>query len=163
MIKKAVLNQMSKNPVASASTSVSYIHARSIGILTTYESSKLNWKVVSNLEIEGKNTRVISFINEPVKDETYPAYTFTAKDISLAGTILSEEVLYFSKQKYDFLLCLDTTGNKFIKYILSRTEATHKIGLFDPSLEGILDMMIKPTTDSPIDELIRYAKMIRHD
>lgn len=163
MIKKAFLNQMSKKSVESTSTPVSYLHAKSIGILTTYESSELNWKVVSNLEIEGKTTRVLSFINHPVKGETYPAHTFTARDISLTGTILSEEVLYFSKQKYDFLLCLDTTGNTFIKYLLSKTEATHKIGLFDPSLEGILDMMIKPTSHSPIEELIKYAKMIRHD
>ena len=161
MIKEAFLNQMSKRTVKSTSVPVSYLHAKSVGILTTYESSELNWKVVSNLEIEGKNTRVVSFVNNPVKGETYPAHTFTAHDISLTGTILSEEALYFSKQKYDFLLCLDTTGNKFIKYILSKTEAAHKIGLFHPSLEGILDMMIKPTSDSPIEELIKYAKMIR--
>jgi len=163
MIKKVFLNQMSKKSVDSENEPVSFLHAQTIGILTTYESAELNWKVVSNLEGEGKNTRVISFVNNPVKGETYPAHTFTSKDISLTGNILSDELLYFSKQKFDFLLCLDTTGNKFIKYILSKTQATHKIGLYDPSLEGILHMMIKPTTHNPIEELLRYAKMIRHD
>lgn len=163
MIKESFLNQLSKKPIVSTSEPVSYLHAKSIGILTTYESTDLNWKVVSNLDAEGKSTRVISFVNNPVKGKTYPAHTFNSKDISLMGNILSGEVLYFSKQKFDFLLCLDTTGNKFIKYILSKTLAAHKIGLYDPSLEGILDMMIKPTTNSPIEELIKYAKMIRHD
>ncbi|MCP4457285.1 MAG: hypothetical protein GY816_04545 [Cytophagales bacterium] len=163
MIKKIFLNHLSKKKAKTENESVSFQQARSIGILTTYDSSELNWKVVSNLEGEGKNTRVISFVNNPIKGETYPAHTFTSKDVSLIGNILSYELLYFCKQKYDFLLCLDTTGSNFIKYILAKTEATHKIGLYDPSLEGILDMMIKPTTENPIVELVRYAKMIRHD
>ncbi len=163
MIKKVFLNQLSKKSIESTTTPVSFIHAKKIGILTIYEHSETNWKIVSNLEAEGKNTRVISFVNNPIKDQSYPAHTFNSKDIGLTGTILSNELLHFAKQKYDYILCLDTTSNKFIKYILSKTEATHKIGLYDPSLKGILDMMIKPTTDNPIEELVKYAKMIRHD
>lgn len=162
MIKKALLNQMSKKSIGSEKEPVSFLHAKSIGILATYESSKLNWKVVSNLDSEGKNTRVISFVNNPAKGETYPPHTFNSKDISLTGTILSDELLYFTKQKYDFLLSLDTTGNKFIKYVLAKTQATHKVGLYNSTLVGILDMMVKPTSGSPIEELVKYAKMIRH-
>jgi len=163
MIKEVFLNWLSKKKTISEQNPVSFQHAKSIGILTTYDSSELNWKVVSNLEGEGKSTRVISFVNNPVKGETYPAHTFTSKDISMSGNILSDELLYFCKQEYDFLLCLDTSSNKYIKYVLAKTQATHKIGLYDTNFEGILDMMIKPTTESPIEELVKYAKMIRHD
>lgn len=162
MIKKIFLNHLSKRKADLETQPVSFLHAQSIGLLTTYERAKLNWRIVNQLESEGRNVHMISFVNNPVKGETYPAHTFTSKDIGLTGTILSDELLYFSRQRYDFLLCLDTTSNKFIKYILAKSQAVHKIGLYDSGLESILDMMIKPTTDSPIEELVKYAKMIRH-
>lgn len=163
MLKKALLNRFSRK-VASQSEPISFDRANSVGILTVYEDNLDLDDLLVELEGKGKSPRLVTLITRPQKDKTYPKNCFTEKDISLTGTILSDELLYFTKQKYDFLLCLDSSGNNFIKYLLSKTQARHRIGFHHPNHEGLLDMMIKTGPDlSPVAEILKYLKMIRHD
>ena len=164
MIKKAFLNRLSRKSKSEAHPGpVSYRNAQSIGVIGLYEKTERSWNTVAQLESEGKNVRVINFISKPEKGKEYPQHTFSSKDISLTGSILNEEVDYFRRQSFDFLISLDTTGNKFIRYLVSITKANHKIGVYDKSLEGVMDMMVMPTNQNPLEELLRYTRMIRHD
>ncbi len=163
MFKKAILNYLSSKKIE-LSDPIGFDRSNSVGILSIYEDEYDLGELLQELEGKGKSPRVVSLVLRPQKDKVYPTNCFTEKDIGLTGTILSDELLYFTKQKYDFLLCIDSTGNNFIKYLLSKTQARHRIGFHHPNHEGLLDMMIKPGKDSsPIGELLKYLKMIRHD
>lgn len=163
MIKSIFLRSLSKRKPGSGEH-IGFDRANSVGILSVNGNETELRELTMELEANNKSPRVVSFVTNPEKGKTLPPHSFTAKDISMTGTILSDELLYFTKQKYDFLLCLDSTGNKFIKYLLAKTDAKHRIGFYHENFEGLLDMMIKPgKVDSPISELVRYLKMIRHD
>jgi len=163
MIKKALLNRLSRK-VEKAGEPISYQHAKTFGIIGLNESSNQVEELTRALEKDGKSVRIICFVPRPNKKETYPPTSFTSKDITLSGTIQSVELLYFTKQSYDFLLCLDPSGSKFIKYVLAKTVASHKVGLFHANFNAHLDMMIKPKNqDNAPAELMKYVKMIRHE
>lgn len=160
MLKKAVLGRLSKRknnavPLDSDRTG-------SVGILEVFESHVDRNLLIEDLKLLGKNPRLVSFVPNPDKNRTYPPNTFNPKDISLTGTILTDQLEYFTKLKYDYLISLDDTGNKFVKYILSKTNAQHRIGLYHSNFEGLLDMMIKPGENgSVVRELMKYIRMIR--
>ena len=163
MLKSALLKKLSKKTTPS-SEPISFSRANSIGILSIYEDALDLDELVQELETVGKSPRISRFIRKPEKDKEYMGGCFTEKDINLSGTILSSELAYFTKQNYDFLLCLDASGNNFVKYILSKTHAKHRIGLYHPNFKSQLDMMIKPDDrNTPVKEVLRYLKMIRHD
>ncbi|MEQ9232091.1 MAG: hypothetical protein RIF46_15510, partial [Cyclobacteriaceae bacterium] len=96
---------------AGASDPISFDRSNSVGILSIYEDGYDLEELLLELEEKGKSPRVVSLILKPQKDKTYPKNCFREKDISLTGNIHSDELLYFTKQKYDFLLCIDSTGN----------------------------------------------------
>ncbi len=162
MIKKLFLNILSKKASPSPVEPVGFNRATKIGIIANSEESDLNNQIIQELEDLGKSVRMVSFIQNFDKKIAYPPQTFSSKDIGTTGSILSDDLLYFCKQKYDFLLSFDQTENRIFKYLLSITEANHKIGFHQVQLEGILDLMVIPKTNHPIEELIKYTKMIHH-
>ena len=163
MLKNTFLNRLSKK-ISRIGDSVSFDRANSVGILSIYENFDQLKELTLELEQLGKSPRIATLITKPKKNTDYPKHTFTTKDISITGTIQSDELLYFTKQKFDFLLCLDDSGNKILKYILSKTNAQHRIGFYNPNYEGILNMLIKLNPEvSPVSQMIKYMKMIKHD
>lgn len=163
MIKKAFLKYLSKNSSAPREP-VSFDRANSVGIISRHEDEAQLDELVSSLMDLGKKPRKVSFVGQPVKNREYPSHAFNSKDISMTGSILSDELNYFTKQKYDFLICTDTTGSDYIKYLLAKTHAQHRIGFFHSNFAKQLDMMIIPDANtSPIAQLMKYMKMIRHD
>jgi len=163
MIKKALLNRLSKK-VEKSGEPISYARATTFGIVGLHEMSRQMEELSRAFQDDGKSCRVLYFVPKPNKKETYPTNTFTPKDITLSGTLQSVELQYFTKQAYDFLLCLDPSGSKFMKYLLSKTASGHKIGLFHGNFKAHLDMMIKPKEmEKASAELMKYVKMIRHD
>lgn len=163
MFKKAFLRRLSRQFTPS-SGDISYARAHSVGIITLHEWQDQVLELSTELEREGKSPRVVAFVPQPKKNEEYPPHTFTPKDITLTGGILSDELLYFTKQQYDFLLCFDHTGSDFIKFLLAKTQARHRIGIFHSNFAGHLDMMVKPQeNERAVRDLLRYVKMIRND
>lgn len=163
MIKKALLNRLSKK-VEKSGEPTSYSSALSFGIVGLYELSDQIESLAKAFQGEGKSCRTIYFVTKPNKKENYPTNTFTPKDITLSGAIQSVELQYFTKQAYDFLICLDPSGSKFMKYLLSKTVSGHKVGLFHANFKAHLDMMLMPKEiENASAELIKYVKMIRHD
>jgi hypothetical protein len=163
MIKKLFLNRLSKT-IEQSPEPIGYQRSNTVGILALDEFQSQLDEVTRSLEQDGKRPRIVSFVPNPIKNQTYPKHSFTPKDISITGTILADELLYFTKQSYDFLLCFDPSGSKFIKYLLAKTSARHRIGLFHPNFEGHLDMMVKPdNTTNAVKDVMTYVKMIRND
>lgn len=163
MLKKALLKKLSKK-LSPSRGPISFDRANTVGIIGIYEERNALDQLQKEFEQLGKKPRVISLITQPEKNKEYPAHTFTKKDVTIMGSIQSDELLYFTKQKYDFLLCLDHTGNPIIKYLLSKTEAQHRIGFHHSEFEDMLDMMILlGEDDSPSEEILKYVKMIRHN
>lgn len=163
MFKKAFLSRLSKR-IASLSEPISFDRSHTVGILAVDSFENQMDELALALENEGKRPRKISFITEPVKNKSYSEQSVTSKDISLTGVIHSSELLFFTKQTYDFLICIDPTGNPYIKYLLSKTQARHRIGLYHANFAHHLDMMVKPREmTNAVEELMKYVKMIKND
>lgn len=163
MIKKALLGRLSRKK-RTGGEPVSYDKAHAVGLISLYESDGICNELINELKIEGKNPHWICMVPKPDKNQEYPEEAFSAKDISMTGRVLSNNLKAFIKQKYDYLICLDTTGNRFIKYIVSRTSAHHRVGLYHSEYENLLDMMVKSDgTVNDFQELMKYLKLIRHD
>lgn len=163
MIKRAFLSRLSRK-INSLTDPISYDRAHSVGIIAIHEFESQMNDLALEFEKEGKRPRLVSFISNPVKNKIYSLQSFTAKDISITGVINSGELLYFTKQTYDFLICIDPTGNEYVKYLLSKTQAKHRIGLYHASFADQLDMMIKPIkSEEAVEELMKYVKMIKND
>jgi hypothetical protein len=163
MIKKAFLSRLSKK-INLLTTPMTFDRDQSVGIIAIEEFEDQMNKLALTLEGEGKRPRKVCFISEPLKNKSYPPQSFTKKDIGITGAIHSSELLYFTKQTYDFLICIDPTGDPHIKYLLSKTQARHRIGLYHTNFVSHLDMMIKPSSmDQAVSEMMRYVKMIKND
>jgi hypothetical protein len=163
MIKKAFLSRLSRK-IVSLPDQISLDRDHSVGIIATEDYEDQMKSLAFALEKEGKRPRRVCFIANPIKNKTYSERSFTSKDISMTGLIRSTELLYFTKQAYDFLICIDPTGDPHIKYLLSKTQARHRIGLYHPNFAYHLDMMIKPKAlEQAVEELIKYVKMIKNE
>ncbi|MFZ9046921.1 MAG: DUF6913 domain-containing protein [Cyclobacteriaceae bacterium] len=161
MFKKAIIRQLSKTN-KNKQPEITPERRDSVAILSLYEKDSELQELKAELEQLGKSPRLLAFVNQVDKNEEYPSHTFNSKHIGLTGNILSEEIQYFTKQHYDYLICLDDSGNDFIKYLLSKTSAQHRIGFYNPNFEGLIDFMIKTEPKhSPINELLKYMKMIK--
>ncbi len=163
MLKKALIRQLS-NRFKDAGQPISSDRIDSVAILSLHENSAEIDDLKGQLERLGKSPRIVTFISNFDKKKEYPLHSFSSKDIGITGSILSEELQFFTRQKYDYLLCLDRSGNDFIKYLLSKTTAQHRIGFYHPTFKGLLDLMVKTEPQHvPITELLKYMNMIRHD
>lgn len=163
MLKKALIRRLS-NSFKGYLSDISSERVNSVAILSLYEHDAELQELKLELEQLGKSPRILAFISQYDKNTAYPTHAFNHKDIGLTGRILSEEIQYFVKQEYDYLISLDRSGNDFIKYLLSKTKAQHRIGFYHPSFEGILDLMIKTEPQhAPLNELLKYMKMIKND
>ena len=160
MIKRLFISKLSKK-ANSLTEEISYDRAHTVGILCIHEFEDQMNRIALEFSNEGKRPRLVSFVENPIKGKIYSNQSYTSKDFSVNGTIISGELSFFTKQIYDFLICIDPTGNSYIKYLLSKTQARHRIGLYHPNFENQLDMMIKPGSEDAVGELMRYVKMIK--
>jgi hypothetical protein len=165
MIKKLLIGKLGRKSKKEATGPVSFREVRTIGILAEWGAQTVQVRELTEwLEREQKVVKLLFFVAKPDKKETYPQNTFSRKNITLMGTIRSEEVSYFCHQHFDYVLCLDPTGNQFMGYVLAKVNAKHKIGYYHENFSNHLDMMLKPNpAEKAHHDLFRYLKMIRHD
>ncbi|MFN8691480.1 MAG: DUF6913 domain-containing protein, partial [Cyclobacteriaceae bacterium] len=113
--------------------SLPYPQAMSIGVLFTVEDKAKHDEVkrlVKVLETEGKKVRVLEFL--PRKKENYDFLFdfFTIDELSFWGSLQSDKALHFADTTFDYLFNLDTEPNDLIDYLLARSKAHCRVGVY---------------------------------
>ena len=145
-----------------AETQLDFNQSKKIGIIIheNFEDEEKISSVIDELKALGKKISKIYFLKKPMGLQMSP--WFKASQINLLGQVKSPELDHFLKQKYDYLLCFDDTGNYIIDYIMSMVNSPSRIGLMKPERSYIFEMMIQVNgAGSGSSEILKYLKMIR--
>lgn len=161
MIKNAVLNRKCRKLAKIQSSDHStYLEASNIGIF--YNSSEFKSELIDSLADslagDGKGVAKLSFVEK----ENGAPFSFCKKDISISGSLNKESIERFTKQQFDFLISLDTSGDINCKYIVALSKATCKVGMSSDAYKHLLVMTIKRSGNQAQDvqDLLKYLRMI---
>lgn len=159
MIKNIFLNHKGKPTIADREH-CSYAEASNIGIL--YNSNEFNSETIDKLEEliknDGKSVAKIGFADKPSEN----VLIFNKKDISGTGNIKKDNLSFFIKQPFDFLISLDTSENINYKYVLALSKAVCKVGFETEQYYDLLQLSLKMDESKPksVANIVRYLKMI---
>lgn len=161
MIKNALLSRKCRKLVKNQSTNhPTYRDATNIGIF--YNSMEFSRELVEELEDgitgDGKEVTKLSFSEKENSDP----FSFCKKDISVSGNLKKDSIGSFTRQAFDFLISLDTSGDINFKYVVALSKATCKVGVNSDAYGDVLLMTIKDSGNQSQDvkELLKYLKMI---
>ena len=164
MIKENIIKyRTSKNEKGrKAETQLDFSQCKKIGIIiheNFEDEERINF-VIEELKDLGKKVSKIYFLKKPEGHQMSP--WFKPSQINLLGQVKSPELDHFLKQRYDYLLCFDDTGNYIIDYVMSMVNSPSRIGLMKPERNHIFEMMVQVNgTGSGSSEILKYLKMIR--
>ncbi|WP_420319170.1 DUF6913 domain-containing protein [Ekhidna sp.] len=159
MIKNLFLKHKGK-PTIADKEHCTYAAATSIGVL--YNADDFNAESVSKLEEllknDGKDVAKMGFTEQ----QSIEKLIFSKKDISGTGTIKKDNLEFFIKQPFDFLISLDTSENMNYKYVLALSKAICKVGFEADQYYDLLQLSLKMDESKPkaITNMVRYLKMI---
>jgi hypothetical protein len=146
--------------------SLPYPQAMSIGVLFTVEDKAKHDEVkrlVKVLETEGKKVRVLEFL--PRKKENYDFLFdfFTIDELSFWGSLQSDKALHFADTTFDYLFNLDTEPKDLIDYLLARSKAHCRVGVYHEDHTVDFELMIRKNGDqhSLADNMHRYVAQLR--
>ena len=147
-------------------SSLPYDDAKTAGIIFTVEDKQKHFAVkdfIKRLETDGKHIQVLEFLPDKTENFEFKFDFFMAKDISLFGSLQSENAIQFADAPFDFLFYLDLTPNPMILHLLARSNAKCRVGGFWEDGEKYLDLMVDavPNTPALLDALYKYVKEIR--
>ncbi|MEQ6168574.1 MULTISPECIES: hypothetical protein [unclassified Ekhidna] len=159
MIKNLFLKHKGK-PTIADKEHCTYAEATDIGVL--FNSSEFSGDSINKLEElltnDGKKIAKMGFAEKPSEDKLI----FSKKDISPTGTIKKDNLDFFIKQSFDFLISLDTSQNQNYKYVLALSKAICKVGFETEQYNDLLQLSLKMDESKPkaIANIVRYLKMI---
>ncbi|WP_425391683.1 DUF6913 domain-containing protein [Ekhidna sp.] len=159
MIKNLFLKHKGK-PTTADKEHCTYTEASNIGIL--YNADEFSSETVNKLEellkTDGKSVAKIGYVEKPLEDPLI----FHKKDVSNTGTIKKDNLEFFIKQSFDFLISLDTSCNINYKYVLAISKAICKIGFETEEYYDLLQLSLKMEESKPkaVTNMVRYLKMI---
>lgn len=161
MIKNALLNRKCRKLAKRQSSNhPTYRDASNIGVFYNSDEfkSELIEELVDSLAGDGKEVAKLAFA---LKENSEPQ-SFWKKDISVSGNLNKEAIGFFTRQAFDFLISLDTSGDINCKYVVALSKATCKVGVNSDAYGDLLLMTIKASGNQSQDvkELLKYLKMI---
>lgn len=147
-------------------SSVPFKKARRIGILFTIDDRKKHEQVkqlIHRLEQEGKQVEAFAFLPPKRENHEFLFDFFTPEDVSVWGKIKSRNALRFADTPFDFLLCLDVNPGIYVQYLLARSKARCRAGIFGENLKPYFELMIhKPRTDIQlIEHLLQFTTHLK--
>ncbi len=161
MIKSALLSRKCKKLIkAQKKEHVTYRSASNFGIL--YNSQEFNRELVEeladSLKGDGKELAMLAFTEKESEEQ----FSFCKKDISASGNLNKDRIGMFTRQPFDFLISLDTSGDINYKYVLALSKANCKIGINSEAYDDLLMLAVKPSDNSSTStqDVLRYLKMI---
>jgi hypothetical protein len=173
-IQSFFLNLKNKKAAAQKSVlrkNIPYAQARQVGILFMNEREEdyaaIN-KFVEKLAREGKKVTALTYF-ERLQSNRYDFIFdhFTKEQISATGVIQSDKVERFIETDFDYLFCINKYSFLPFDYILLRSKAKCRIGMYLEEKPDCFELMIKPkpedTLESLIDQLLKYLKALLPD
>ncbi len=162
MIKKKILNYLSKKSVSSPNSKPSYNRSRKTAIVFSEDQdNEALIELTEGLIADGKEIHTLMMVDNPPKDANYPHPHLSEKDISLTGKISPERLQSFFSIKFDLLLVLNETQSTLTRFVISKSNAPLRAGyLSDDHSNSSLNLMIKPNDKSHHSELLAYLRKI---
>lgn len=162
MIKKKILNYLSKKSSSNPEVKPSYDRSRKTAIVFTEEQdNEALIELTQGLISDGKEIHTLMMVENPPKDASYPHPHLSEKDISLTGKVSAERLQGFFNTQFDLLLVLNETQSSLTRFVISKSNAPLRAGyLSDDHSESLLNLMIKPNDTSHHSELLAYLRKI---
>lgn len=157
-------NQLRKNNTQR--TSISFKKAERVGLLFTIEDRTKHDHIkqfIHRLEQDGKKVQAFAFL--PPKKENFEFLFdfFSPQEVSFWGAVKSDHALRFADTAFDYLLCLDNKPNDYICYLLARSKARCRAGIFREELKPYFELMVTgvKTTSALIEQLYQYTQKLK--
>ncbi len=162
MIKKKILNYLSRKPISEAGEKPSYNRSRKTAIVFSEEqNNEALIELTQGLISDGKEIHTLMMVENPSKDASYPHPHLSEKDISLTGKVSSERLQDFFNTRFDLLLVLNETQSSLTRFVISKSNAPLRAGyLSEDHSDSLLNLMIKPNDKSHHAELLAYLRKI---
>lgn len=173
-IQSFFLNLKNKKAAAEKNTirkNIPYSQARQVGVLFMNEGEDdyavIN-KFMQKLARDGKKITALTYF-ERIQSNGYDFYfdSFSKEQISATGVINSDKVERFIETDFDYLFCINKYSFLPFDYILLRSRAKCRVGMYLEEKPDCFELMIKPkpedTFESLIDQLLKYLKALIPD
>lgn len=162
MIKKKILNYLSRKSSANSNAKLSYDRSRKTAIVfTETQDNEALIELIQGLISDGKEVHTLMMVDNPAKEAAYSHPHLSEKDISFSGKISSERLQGFFKTQFDLLLVLNETQSTLTRFVISKSNAPLRAGyLSNDHSDSLLNLMIKPNDKSHHAELLAYLRKI---
>ncbi len=150
---------------------IPYAEARQVGVLfmnETEEDYAVINKCIKKLNTDGKKVRALTYF-ERTQSNGYDFQFdyFTKEQISATGVIKGDKVERFIESDFDYLFCVARHSFLPFDYILLKSRAKFRIGMYLEEKPDCFELMIKPkpedTLDSLVNQLFFYLKALLPD
>lgn len=163
-LKLRTQNQLRKNKTQRSSSP--FKKAEHIGLLFTIEDRNKHDQIkqfIHRLEQDGKKVQAFAFL--PPKKENYEFLFdfFTPQEVSLWGAVKSDHAIRFADTSFDYLICLDNRPNEYICYLLARSRARCRAGIFSEELKPYFELMVNgvKSTSALTDQLYQFIQKLK--
>jgi hypothetical protein len=173
-IQSFFLNLKNKKAAAEKNTlrkNIPYPQARQIGLLFINEREEdyaaIN-RFVQKLAREGKKVTALTYFEHP-QSNGYDFYfdSFTKEQISATGVINSDKVERFIETDFDYVFCINKYSFLPFDYILLRSKAKCRVGMYLEEKPECFELMIRPrqedTLEGLLDQLLTYLQALIPD
>jgi hypothetical protein len=157
-------NQLKKNKTPRSS--ISFKKAEQIGLLFTIEDRTKHDHIkqfIHKLEQDGKKVQAFAFLPPKKENHEFLFDFFSPQEVSLWGAVKSAHALRFADTAFDYLLCLDSKPNDYICYLLARSKARCRAGIFGEELKPYFELMVNGVRSTPalIEHLYQYTQKLK--
>lgn len=164
LLRLRTRNQLKKNKTPRSS--ISFKKAERFGLLFTIEDRTKHDHIkqfIHKLEQDGKKVQAFAFL--PPKKENYEFLFdfFSQQEVSFWGAVKSDHALRFADTSFDYLICLDSKPNDYIQYLLARSKARCRAGIFGEELKPYFELMVNgvKSTSALTDQLYQFIQKLK--
>lgn len=165
MLKKIWIKLITNSVEKKRDQNVDSIKKRSnsIGLIYSIDQSmddELIEDLVSDMKADGKQVSVLAFCKN--KKNTSSKYSiFDSSDIGFFGKYLSDDLISFTEQQYEFAINLDQKRHYLTDYLFANLNAKCRVGITEEENRNHLEMILKFGNPIKSQEIIKYLKMIQ--
>ena len=148
----------------SSGNTLSYQNAKAIGILFT-QTDRNKYEAIKNLVKRFKNdekqVEVLCYLEKGGENYDFRYDYITSKDVGMWGKMQAPSALKFAENRFDYLYYLDLKRNIYLENVLAMCKASCRIGFYQKSNDGMLDLMVqvkgKSSYEAAIEQILFYT------
>jgi len=148
---------------------IDFDSSKSFGLFYTWgDAGKMDGieTLKSQLNDIGKEVDILCYHHG--KEDIYPVHPFfSINQINSLGQIKSDAYKQFVHKQFDYLIVLDFSTTEITNHLLSKSNATYRVGVHDGESVDHYDLLVNVNPSAGIEKLIaqllKYIKVIRHE